>query len=105
MPESLGKDMLEQEIYDGDLIIKIDMHRFKLPGIVKGGITKGGKIRFIDCYGCKENTHTHNCIKATKKQVEAVVEKLVGNNTGQPWWTEEHKMKYQDFLEMLKEKE
>lgn len=68
------KDLTGRELRTGDLILDIrtDYAWYSL-GIVQGGMTKGGSIRYISTWsGNKENSKSKFLLKITKEQFEEI---------------------------------
>lgn len=68
----VGTDFLDNDINDGDIIIQIN-NGWKMPGIVQGGMTKGGKIRYFSVNGHKESSHGYNMLKVSLTQLENLI--------------------------------
>jgi hypothetical protein len=59
------KDLLGNELEPGDLIadVRTSSYGWKRVGIVHGGVTNGGSVRYVQCSGHKTNTKEKCIIK------------------------------------------
>lgn len=90
------KDLLGQEFEQGDLIAHISSggYGWKTCGIVHGGLTKGGSVRYFGISG-KDNAKTSSIIKINKEvfdiiykdeieRLENIVQQYADNDTFNP---------------------
>lgn len=70
------KDKLGTEINEGDYVVQVNYPQWTMVGIVSGGITAGGKIRYKSFSQCsrKETSYSKNLIIITREQVKAYIE-------------------------------
>lgn len=66
-------DKLKNEINDGDLVVQVN-YESAILGVVHGGITNGGKIRYISYTSSKESSAPYNLIVITKEQAQNFIE-------------------------------
>ncbi len=71
------KDSIGQEINDGDFVLKINGYDFPLLGVVHGGLTKGGKIRFVAWCYFKENSFSHSLIVIPRELAQSYCDKKI----------------------------
>lgn len=79
------KDKLNTEIQEGDLVAQVN-YQAAFVGVVHGGITKGGKVRFLS-QGGKSNSHSYNLIIISREQFINSIDKTTQKNK---IWLEYH---------------
>lgn len=76
------KDLLGREIEPGDLIadIRTNGNGWKELGIVHGGITNGGSVRFLSVSGRKTNTKEKCIIKLDQETFDEVYNEIINSH-------------------------
>lgn len=90
------KDALGQDLRPGDLIADIRTgYQWSNLGIVHGGITNGGRIRYVSMYGYKNNSQEKCLIKITpetffnvkqRKLIELIARREQANDLNNEWY-------------------
>lgn len=77
------KDLLGRELEPGDLIADVRTSgNWKTAGIIHGGITKGGKIRYFSIEDHHTNSQEKCIIKIDKETFDLIVNEIKGTFIG-----------------------
>lgn len=76
------RDLMGNEIEDGDLIadIRTCYAGWVIAGIIGGGLTPGGKIRYRNMWGTKEFTQEKFLLKITPQQALDFIDRKYEDN-------------------------